>query len=296
MSMSRSRAFTLIELLVVMAIISVLAGLLLPAVQKSREAASRMKCENNLKQIALAALNYESAEARLPPSRWKGESQTWAWSILPQIEQGNLYGMWPEGRPIYEIPDFSILNTPITLYICPSRRSPGQDRALSFPQGSICQFPTSVGGSVADYAAAIGTTGGDGSEIYAGQFAVSPIPPNGAFVAHKGIKMTDITDGTSNTFLFGEKHIPDGEAAKFPYDCNTFDGHNDVCSTRTAGPGYPIAQSMQDPRVLFGSAHPLICMFAFADGGVRPVRKSLNEYSLGLLANRADGLPSPTDY
>src|SRR5688572_1742948 len=100
---SRARlrvGFTLIELLVVMAIISILIGMLLPAVQKVREAANRMKCSNNLKQIALASLLYENSRGYLPPSRLRGESATWAWLILPNLEQENMYRVWPEGSPI----------------------------------------------------------------------------------------------------------------------------------------------------------------------------------------------------
>src|SRR5689334_13447044 len=97
---NRRAAFTLIEPLVVVAIIAVLIGLLLPAVQKVREAANRTKCENNLKQIGLACLNYESARGKFPPSRIRNECMTWAWLILPQLEQDNLYQLWPETCPV----------------------------------------------------------------------------------------------------------------------------------------------------------------------------------------------------
>src|SRR4051812_9551023 len=90
----RRTAFTLIELLVVMAIISILIGLLLPAVQQAREAASRSSCGNNLRQIGLAIHQYEGDFRRLPPSRLSDLHATWAVFILPYLEQQALYNMW----------------------------------------------------------------------------------------------------------------------------------------------------------------------------------------------------------
>jgi prepilin-type N-terminal cleavage/methylation domain-containing protein len=121
-AIGRRHGFTLIELLVVIAIIATLIGLLLPAVQIAREAASRTKCQNNLKQIALAANLYESAHRRLPPSRLEGESQSWAWIILPYLEQENLYRKWPTATPIYRLENAQALQAGIPIYFCPSRR------------------------------------------------------------------------------------------------------------------------------------------------------------------------------
>jgi prepilin-type N-terminal cleavage/methylation domain-containing protein len=124
-SRRRVRGFTLIELLVVIAVIATLIGLLLPAVQKAREAANRAKCLSNLKQIALACHTYENAHGRFPPSRLKGESQSWAWLILPQLEQGNLYDRWDRQKALFELPDDTTqaVQTGVPLYFCPSRRT-----------------------------------------------------------------------------------------------------------------------------------------------------------------------------
>src|SRR5262245_17302799 len=153
----------------------------------------------------------------------------------------------------------------------------------------------SAPGSVGDYAASIGT-GTDTVSIVKTPAGDVVQPPNGAFIKATGVRAADITDGLSHTLLVGEKHVPLGMKLTFPYDCNLYDGHNTICSTRSAGPGYPIAQAPTDPRLVFGGPHVGICMFAFADGGVRPVRTSIDEVTLGLLSHRADGLPQPSDY
>jgi prepilin-type N-terminal cleavage/methylation domain-containing protein len=130
--------FSLIELLAVVAIIAVLVGLLMPAVQSAREAANRTHCANNLKQIGLAMHLYENVHGRLPPSRRSmGEGPSWAWLILPQLEQDNLYKLWPDGWSYPGVvPGLPItveektiagdvLSRPVPVYFCPSFRPPG---------------------------------------------------------------------------------------------------------------------------------------------------------------------------
>jgi prepilin-type N-terminal cleavage/methylation domain-containing protein len=121
---SHVRGFTLIELLVVIAVISVLIGLLLPAVQAAREAASRIKCANNLKQIGLAMHNYNDRYKSLPSSRTQmNDGVSWAWQILPDLEQDNVVSSIPPGTPLHLLPE-GAMRFAIPVFFCPSRRKP----------------------------------------------------------------------------------------------------------------------------------------------------------------------------
>jgi prepilin-type processing-associated H-X9-DG protein len=147
----------------------------------------------------------------------------------------------------------------------------------------------SLPGSVGDYAASIGALGIDYPVTMGEQSTI----PDGAFRAVNGVRFTEITDGLTNTLMVGEKHIPANSFSTNPWDCSLYDGHNPICSTRAAGPHFPLAASSDDSGWKFGSAHPNVVQFVFCDGSVRPLLKSIDPVTLGLLANRCDGQPIP---
>jgi prepilin-type N-terminal cleavage/methylation domain-containing protein len=258
--------FTLIELLVVIAIIGILIGLMLPAVQRVRESAARTQCANNLKQIGLAAHLYHDQFKTLPPTHQIGdmgsEGPSWAWLLLPNLEQKNLYDLWPPGWSYPGIPADSasmgpggatyspaqlayngvVLSNLVPTYFCPSR---GQPRvAQTFAQANGCLLVASPPVATGDYAACIGTTGFDSTVTLPDGYT---LVTNGAFQAVTGIRFADVTDGLTNTLLVGEKHVPSAKLALPPWDCGMYDGHNPPCNTRSGGAVVPARRSRRRP-------------------------------------------------
>jgi prepilin-type N-terminal cleavage/methylation domain-containing protein/prepilin-type processing-associated H-X9-DG protein len=335
LSLSRRRlefGFTLIELLVVIAIIAILIGLLLPAVQKVREAASRMSCQNNLKQLALAVHNYHDANRSFPPDRIAGGDGwgTWLVLILPYIEQGNIATGWDVQRK-YAVQPQAVRQSQVKIFYCPTRRSPGSlsvaetfDSADANPpppwdsSGSQHRFGAANNppGSLTDYAACVGDFRGEPNNPSSPQWFSEQA--NGAMIlAHvastpaqgtdlpiptftSNTTMSSITDGTSNTFLIGEKHVPKGAFGRLKAgDGPAFSGAWTSYIGRCAGIEDPLAQGPNDllPSLSgdgfwarkFGSWHPGVCQFAFCDGSVRAVRNTVDTTNLRRLAARDDG-------
>jgi prepilin-type N-terminal cleavage/methylation domain-containing protein/prepilin-type processing-associated H-X9-DG protein len=197
-------AFTLIELLVVIAIIAILIGLLLPAVQKVREAAARMKCQNNLKQIALALHNYYDSIGRFPGVVDQGDARYTSLFVetLPYIEQNGLYQQWDFTNPANN--GNGLAATIISTYLCPSH--PGVN------------FPVALGNG--QYA--LTTYGGNGGTI---PFTPSLTRCDGMFYitgpasepqsGQSGVTMAGVTDGTSNTLFLSERMVGDPNLDSF---------------------------------------------------------------------------------
>jgi prepilin-type N-terminal cleavage/methylation domain-containing protein/prepilin-type processing-associated H-X9-DG protein len=197
--MSSRRAFTLIELLVVVAVIAVLIGLLLPAVQKVREAAARTKCANNLKQLGLAFHNYEGARGGLPPRRQTtaGSHQGWGPFLLPYLEQGALAAGYDTGKNFYDPVNLPAINVPLAVFACPS--APPQRAVTVLDQANV---PTGAVGAAGDYFAPNSV---DAFWWPADRRALAADTVDGPALLDNGRrKLAAIPDGLSNTLLVAE--------------------------------------------------------------------------------------------
>jgi len=289
----RRRAFTLIELLVVIAIISILIGLLLPAVQKIREAANRLQCTNNLKQIGLACHNYHDTYDGLPPgytatASYPGTGPGWGWGtyLLPFIEQDNLYRHIDLTQPVETQVAIQQL---LKVYLCPS--DPGNRAPFTVVDGTftpICQA------APCSYAA---TVGSDASEV-------DDPDGNGTFYRNSRTRFADIADGLSNTVFIGDRAFADAQGtwAGIPTNAITRPGianpwptttgagqclvlvHNNWINIKTDADG-----GLDD----FSSKHTGGVNLLMGDGSVRFVRSITSDgptrYAFWAMGTRAGG-------
>jgi prepilin-type N-terminal cleavage/methylation domain-containing protein/prepilin-type processing-associated H-X9-DG protein len=325
-------AFTLIELLVVIAIIGILIALLLPAVQKVREAANRIKCGNNLKQIGLAMHNYHDAFGALPPDRIAMCWPTWAVLILPYLEQDNEYKLWDFQRRYYEQNGpVGSPNDPcpfnVKTYFCPSRRSVPATPSVNVPLNHLAPGGEPRPGGRSDYADCGGTDGSNGALVNGYGWLTNPpnlnlddannIPPLGTrcLSFSSATNFAAITDGLSNTLLVGEKYIYPNDLQKGEKtDGSVFSSSNGEEETfrRFVGDNGALpplirylVKSIEDPGPdgngkiwadkAFGSWHPGLCQFVFCDGSVKPLPVTINITTLQFLGVRNDGQVIP-DY
>jgi prepilin-type N-terminal cleavage/methylation domain-containing protein/prepilin-type processing-associated H-X9-DG protein len=268
--------FTLIELLVVLAIVAVLIGLLLPAVQKVREAANRMSCSNNLKQIGLACHIHHDQYGFFPsggfdwytpptyvggvPAIGAAQQAGWGFQILPFLEAENA---WRAGAVI-------AISTPQRVFFCPSRRVP---QTLTYPD----QYTPPVTGSVVTHALC--------------DYAASNLDGTGVIRQYTPTRIADITDGTSNTLLAGDKRLNlSGFGEDQPDDNEGYTAGFDEDTVRrtSVGPA-PDCQGDCTGEKRFGSSHPGRFNVVFADGSVHGISYTIDPIVFQYLGNKSDG-------
>lgn len=312
---SRNLGFTLVELLVVIAIIGILVGLLLPAVQAAREAARRLQCVNHLKQIGLALHNYESTHRTFPPGFISRTTGPWpgggnnpvpeigpGWSmfamILPQMEQANLHSSINFGLPIGDPVNQPARTMKIKHYQCPSD---------SWDQ-PVNVWPHSLG--IADlapvsYTGCLGGGNPANAPAYTAMYEEQPF--NGMFHRNVGIRLADITDGTSNTIGIGERasmFTPSGWAGVIPGGQTVFSPMIAQQRGQTVGQTARPAITMVTVHVRSGgpnspngspgsfwSPHPGGCVFLLMDGSTHNITTNVDIQVFRLMAGRNDGIP-----
>lgn len=303
----RPAAFTIIELLVAVVIISILAGLLLPAITAAREAARATTCRQRLRSVALATMQFQSVRDCFPPARLvppaaapaaSVPSATWLIRVLPYLEQtaADWNGTLPYAEQAADVRGLVVAD-----FLCPTRRDvtnavtpSGRSADQLAPCGCFIPGRFVTGGAVADFG------GNHGHEPPA---AGTPAAGSGLIVSAEHvvgtsrwrpwIRLADVVDGLGHTLLVGEMHVPRDGLCRPPANGPAYDATEFFHMSRVGGPGVPLGDGPQDDVVgmglfAFGSWHPGACHFAFADGRVQGLAPTISAELLAALCKRAD--------
>lgn len=327
---STPRGFTLVELLVVIAIIGALMSLLLPAVQAARESARRTQCRNHLKQLALGVLLVEDTHGHLPtggwgrywmvdPRRGPGRDQPggWLFATLPFLEQRPLHDASVVAETDLRESLTTLIETPLPILHCPSRRpakryghtASYQNLPLA-PPADDCDDCWPHESAKTDYAACAGVNWtflqdmpapnslAEGDNTFRWQEQPAVTHSRGVVFARSAVRIAEITDGTTNTILLGEKFLRtniDEMYSRYGDDQNPYAGYycNVLRTTRTPPrqdeyvKGYDGVVQLVD--FIFGSPHPGGCNVAMCDGSVHGVSYDVDEQLFVNLGDRRDG-------
>ncbi|AMV28438.1 putative major pilin subunit [Gemmata sp. SH-PL17] len=301
------RGFTLIELLVVIAIIAILIGLLLPAVQKVREAAARMKCQNNLKQLGLAFHNHESSYGYFPIATMQRSvgspprtvNAYWGVQVLPFIEQDNVRKAYNFDLNNRDQGNKDVVAIPVAIMVCPSVPNPNRQTTIpaSSPAftGAATDYAATVGVATAQYTNGFVTNANpNGTGIPTGIIGSAGLPP---------ARFGDITDGTSNTMLIAEAGgRPENWVAGKVNSATTvtlggwaeYNGFivrgfmTDGTASTSSGGGGPCMVNCNNNLSLY-AFHTGGANILYGDGSVRFLRSSVSATTVAALITRAGG-------
>ncbi|MBC8875735.1 MAG: DUF1559 domain-containing protein [Planctomycetes bacterium] len=298
---------TLVELLVAMAVIGVLTAILLPAVQAAREAARRAECQSNLRQLGLAMLTHNDTCRRLPSGGWgfvwtgdpdrgtdKRQPGGWTYNVLPYIEQQGLRelgkGCSPGDKKALAA---KVAQTPLNVFNCPSRRGLGLypysgahslRNSITVPEAARTDYAANAGDVFLGGPGPATLEEGDRTDYDWGNVADA----TGVCYRRSEVSLSDIVDGTSHTYLIGEKRC-NTQRDDWGDDQHMYVGHGLDVARYTSLDQPPTRDGPEEGTGRFGSAHPGGCFFVFVDGSVAMSSYQIDPEIHRRLGNRRDG-------